>query len=502
MHGALASLAAGLPIVPVPVCSAGPLSGVCGVAGGIGSSIAGAGAAAVLQAVSAWVVQTAGWLLGQLGGVMSTTTSVNVRASWFTSHYEVMAGVAGVAVLPLLVAGVIQAIFRQSAATLVRSAFVNLPLAMLLTGVAVQLVQLGLATTDALCATVSAGSAADVSRALASVSNALTAEASAGDGTPAFAVLLAALLVVFAALVLWLELLVRAAAVYVAVLFLPLALASIVWPAVSHWCRRLVDTLVAVVLSKFVIVSILALAAGALASGSNGGSFASVLAGAALLLLASFTPFTLLRLVPMIEAGAVHQLEGARHRVQGAVAGAPRSAALHALNRLAESPLPPAVPGSAAGGVLEPPGGDPSAGQVPEAPTVAAGRQVGGPPAAETVPLEGIPRWRGVPVSADAAAAGGAVAAPGAGRPLGPPPIMDGPPAPRAPIMAARSSLEVEAVGTPEAASEASAAAGPTATPGRGTHVVAHDGLGPVVRWLPASRAPVEVEGDIPPARP
>ena len=69
---------------------------------------------------------------------------------------------------------------------------------------------------------------------------------------------------------LWLELLIRSAAVYVAVLFLPLAIATLVWPAVSHWCRRLVETLAALILSKFVIVAVLSLAAGALSSGTAG----------------------------------------------------------------------------------------------------------------------------------------------------------------------------------------------------------------------------------------
>jgi hypothetical protein len=42
------------------------------------------------------------------------------------------------------------------------------------------------------------------------------------------------------AVLVWLELLLRAAAVYVAVLFLPLALAGRAWPAIAHWSPRLV----------------------------------------------------------------------------------------------------------------------------------------------------------------------------------------------------------------------------------------------------------------------
>ena len=121
---------------------------------------------------------------------------------------------------------------------------------------------------------------------------------------------LGGLFVAFAALVLWLELVVRAAAVSVAVLFLPLALAALVWPSVSHWCRRLADTLVALVLSKLVVAAVLSLAAGAIAGGLGvspsgaGGGFAAVVTGIALLVIAILAPFTLLRLVPAVEAGA------------------------------------------------------------------------------------------------------------------------------------------------------------------------------------------------------
>jgi hypothetical protein len=142
--------------------------------------------------------------------------------------------------------------------------------------------------------------------------------------------------------VLWLELLVRAAAVYVAVLFLPLARATLVWPSISHWCRRLVETLTALILSKFVIVATLSLAAGAVASGtagtgSAGAGFASVLAGGALLVLSTFVPFSILRLIPMVEAGAVGHLEGVRQRSTAALTRLPRTAAQFALREAREA---------------------------------------------------------------------------------------------------------------------------------------------------------------------
>ncbi|MHB8220374.1 MAG: hypothetical protein ACYDHU_08660 [Acidimicrobiales bacterium] len=321
---------AGLPVIPTGGCT-GLLSPVCHAAGSAGAGIFSSGAGAVLSAVATWVVGGASWLLEQIGHALSSSTSVDLGAGWFQSHYRVMAGLAGVVILPLLILSVVQAVYRQTPGPLVRSVMVQLPLAALLTAAAVQLVQMALAVTDALSSTIASGSGTDVHNVLAGVANLLVNEVGAGpQSPPTFVVLLGGLLVAIGSFTLWVELLVRAAAVYVAVLFLPLALASLVWPAISHWCRRLADTLVALVLAKFVIVAVLSLAAAALASGTGAG-FASVLGGGALLLLASFTPFTLLRLIPAVEAGAVHQLEGVRHRARQALGSMPHTAAAYAL---------------------------------------------------------------------------------------------------------------------------------------------------------------------------
>ena len=387
------------------------LTPICAVAGSAGSSIAGAGAGAVLGSVATWVVEGASWLLGQIGGALSASTTVDLGAGWFTSHYQVMVGLAGVVVLPLLLVSVIQAVYRQSAAALLRAVAVQLPLALVLGAVAVQLVQLSLAVTDALGTTVSSGVGSNIQQALSGVATSLVTEAGGGPGVPTFVLLIGALLVAFGAFLLWVELLVRAAAVYVAVLFLPLALASLVWPAISHWCRRLVDTLVALVLAKFVIVAVLSLAVAALASGTQTG-FASVLGGGALLLLAAFSPFTLLRLVPAVEAGAVHQLEGARHRVQQAFGSVPRSAASHALRAARSSALVTGEPGTGLESTFDAPGDDglmEGGGRIGGAPGgIDANGERGEPPSATRFGQARRPRGRGDPVLAGHTTAGDA----------------------------------------------------------------------------------------------
>lgn len=292
---------------------------------GVVGSLFGGTVSAVFDAAGTWVADGAVWLLGQVGHVITAASSIDLGASWFTSHEKVMAVLGAAVVLPMLCCATILAVYRQDASMLLRSFLVHLPLSMLLTGVAVELVRLGLAVTDSLSAQVLAAGGVDTEHLLAPVATFLLA---AGGAVPAFVVFVGALLVALAALVLWLELVVRSAAVAAASLFLPIALAGLVWPAVSHWARRLADTIAALVLSKLVIAAVLSLAAGALAGGTG---FGTVVVGIALLLIATTAPFTLLRLVPAVEAGAVHHLETARHRLRSA-AGAPLRAGSFAMD--------------------------------------------------------------------------------------------------------------------------------------------------------------------------
>lgn len=310
----------------------------------------------VLSAVAGWVASGAGWLLGQVGNALTSTTAVNVGAPWFLAHERAMAALAATIAVPVLIGALIQALLRQDVGIALRAAFVHLPLAFLLTGVAVQLVAMGLAVTDQLSAAVAGGSSGALHHTLERLVASSAALTAAGQpAVPALVTVLVGLLAAFGALTLWLELLVRAAAIYVAVLFLPVALVSVIWPAIAHWAHRLVHTLVALLVSKFVIVAVLSLAAGAIAAGTRGpGAVSTLLWGTALLLLATFVPFVLLRLVPMAEGAAL--LEGARSRTTHSVAAPPRMAARLALRYAAGTPVPGSIPGTGGSGAFEAPG--------------------------------------------------------------------------------------------------------------------------------------------------
>ncbi|HLN06521.1 MAG TPA: hypothetical protein VK217_09595, partial [Acidimicrobiales bacterium] len=214
-----------------------------------------------------WVASGAASLVGVLGKALSASTEPVLTGAAFRSELDVMTVLSAGVALPLLAVGAIQAIARQDPGGLLRSALVRLPLALLFTGVSVQLVALGLAATDQASAMVLAAAGDPTHRLLAGLVTELGR--AGGFGLAAFGAFLVVLVAAIVAFLLWLELAVRSAAIAAASLFLPLALAGVAWPATSHWARRLGETLAALVVSKLVIAAVLALAAGLLGSSSG-----------------------------------------------------------------------------------------------------------------------------------------------------------------------------------------------------------------------------------------
>ncbi|MHB1786709.1 MAG: hypothetical protein ACYCS7_11305 [Acidimicrobiales bacterium] len=281
------------------------------VVGGIVGGVVGFGADQVLGAISKWVGTGAAWLLGEVGKALDATTNLDIGAGWFKSHFRVMIDLAAVLMVPLLFLAVIQGIIRQDLGGLARSVAVHIPLAVLLMGVAMALVQLALSATDTLSGAVASSMGSDSTRFLTILATALTTlgGATGGAAVPLFVTFMGALVVAFAAFVIWVELVVRSACIYVAVLFLPLALAGLVWPATAHWAKRVVEVLAALILAKFFVVAVMSLAVGAISGGGGTVGFSEIVSGIALLLLSAFTPFVLLRIIPMAEAGVIAHLD-------------------------------------------------------------------------------------------------------------------------------------------------------------------------------------------------
>jgi type IV secretion system protein TrbL len=430
-----------------------PVGDVCeAVSGGLGS-VAGAVTAPVtgpikgalkglgddvFEQLTGWVAEGASWLMGQVVTAIDSSTTPHLDTEGFLRTYGQMSAIAAVLAAAMLLFTILEGIAQGSPGLLVRVVLVNVPVAFLGMSVAVVIVQLLLGVTDGLSAAVANVSHHDsthffeaaigdlghvggkVGRGLGETAGQTGVEGSAGEAggavaVPLFVGFIAAIIGAFAAFFVWIELLFRDAAVYVVVVFMPLALAASIWPRWTGTLRKLAEILVALIGSKFVIVAIISMATSLVAEES--GSVEHVLAAAALMCLACFAPFVLLRLIPFSE-GAMAAAYGRRSAAGGATSGAMQTVSnvsmLRNMGRSQEgsgvalwsatgggSPAGGGGPGGAAGSGGGPigggkgPVGDPSAGGGPEAGggaggaaggAEAGGAAAGGPAAAAAAP--------------------------------------------------------------------------------------------------------------------
>lgn len=304
--------------IPAPVCTvAGWFSGLAGtlcsvarkggellgaggkLAGGAGTAAKAISVAAVLAGLTVWVTGAAHAVLTATAAVIGGSTRPQLESSWFSASYWRMAAIGMLLTVPFLFAACVQGILRSDPSLIGRAALGYLPLAVLGTSIAAPLTTLLLSASDGL-STLIAGAAGEAPGAALAKLGVSTGALVGVSGT--FIAFVVGFVTVAATLTLWVELLIRAAAVYVIVLMLPVVFAALVWPARRVWAIRSVETLVALILAKFAIVAVLSLGGAAIGHGVIGP--AAILVGVTLVMLAAFSPWALLRLLPLHEMAA------------------------------------------------------------------------------------------------------------------------------------------------------------------------------------------------------
>jgi hypothetical protein len=266
---------------------------------------------AALAAIVAWVVGGARWTMDHMASVISSTTAPAVTATWFSGVYWRVETIAVFFTLLFLFAAACEAVLRSDVTLVARAVMVQLPVAALLTAIAAPVTMVLLAVSDQLSSGLASVAGGGATHSLTGASTWVLAGLTAAD--PFFAVL-AGGFVVAAGCALWVEMLVREIAVYVVVAMLPLVFAGMVWPARRVWAIRTIEVLVALILAKVAIVVVLALGGAALGHAGVGG-VSKLLGGLALVILGAFSPWLLLRLIPMAEvaSAAVGHVRGHLH---------------------------------------------------------------------------------------------------------------------------------------------------------------------------------------------
>src|SRR6476469_3184094 len=198
----------------------------------------------VFQQITTWATDGAVWLLGQVVELTNKTTTPDLLGKGFLRQYRQMAAIAVVLAVLALLFACIEALARGDGGMLWRVFFFNVPVAALATSVAYVVVQLLIATTDGFCEAIAHSTATDTRAFFKGAVQAL-AETGAGAGAalgtgssgpgaasavasgagsaevPLFVGFIAAIIAALAAFLVWIELLMRDAAIYVVALFMP-----------------------------------------------------------------------------------------------------------------------------------------------------------------------------------------------------------------------------------------------------------------------------------------
>ena len=300
---------------------------------GVGPAVAGkeaAGAAAsavgggVLGEVTEWMTDAAEWVTSKIQGLIEQTATPELEASWYQDRWREMVALGGgLAVLVAMIALVSAAVRRDPDA--LGGIFIGMFRAGIGTGLVVPLVVMALSVADGISSWVAGQAAGEAgSKFWGDVADVWGSGDHGGLGSTAIAFLFA-LVQVIAGIAVWIEMLLRNAGIYVAVLFMAAALAASIWPRLRSWQDRLVSLLFVMIAMKPVIVVVLSLAGSAAAAGGGGDKdLGLVLAAVVILVLAAFTPWVLMMLISIdTEASwtAGSATGGAKARIGSGVAG-------------------------------------------------------------------------------------------------------------------------------------------------------------------------------------
>jgi len=325
----------------------GVLGSGCRAVGGATAAVS--FAADPLGAIAAACAKATVWIWGQLATAINATTTVDLTNQGFLNTYALVFAVSSVLVVLLWLVAVAKRVIRGvGAGQAVGESVGFLALAVAASALAPAVLVLLMGLVDAATAGLAGGLGPDATRFLTGAGNALTASGSTNGGP--VVLIVGAVIGVLVGVLLWVELLLAAAAIYVAAVFGPLVFAGLVDRAMWGHVRKWMGLVVSLALVKPVVVVVLGLAAGLAGSGNAADNFSSVLTAIALLLLSTIASYAVYRLVPLA-GDELGQLHGARKAVQstGPAAAVPGPATLvsqgiaaHMRNRGSGGPAGPA----------------------------------------------------------------------------------------------------------------------------------------------------------------
>lgn len=260
---------------------------------------AGDAAGAVVTAPFDWLAQSmagaAAWMFTSVWTVIDTTTFVDVTSRQYRAVYSIMFGIAVFVTLGFFMLQVIGGMIRREPAALSRAAL-GVAKSILGSFVALALLSTALEVTDQLCVGIVNAAGTNMNEMgdkLAVLAAGLGTISLTAPGAGAIVTIFLASLAICAAMVVWISLLMRKALLLIAIVFAPIALAGSSWDHTRSWVSRWATFVIAMILSKVVLVVIFLLATAQVSAPIDADleSVSQPMAGVVLMLLAGFAPY-------------------------------------------------------------------------------------------------------------------------------------------------------------------------------------------------------------------
>ncbi|MCF2528108.1 hypothetical protein [Yinghuangia soli] len=348
-----------------------------------------------LGSIAKATAEAAVWFIGKLAIAINSTTDVDFTNQGFLKQYAVVfAASAFLTLIVWMVAVSKRAIRGVPLGTAIGEAVGYLWLAVMASAFTPLALHLSVSLVDSITAAIASGTKQDTDKFLEGFSQGLDPQSLGGGPVTLIFVSMFAIL---AAMILWIELLVRAALLYVGAILGTVVYAGVVDRDLWGHVRRWVGMMVAILLAKPIIVIVLGLAMAASTGGTD--KLAAVLTGLAIMFLAIFASVMVYRFVPALgdevaslKAGRLEMAAGARTAMTGGPASYVKAGmGVHASRGTAATMASPgggSGGGSAAGGVSS--GISAHGSDAP--PSGSSGGGGGGGGGAQGVPLRS-PRW-------------------------------------------------------------------------------------------------------------
>ncbi|MCY7413850.1 MAG: conjugal transfer protein TrbL [Salinibacterium sp.] len=290
------------------VCDVPVIAEVCNTVG--------EGTASLIAAPFDWLAQAMGsaaaWLFESVWAAFDSTTLVDLTDPAYIDVYNVLFGVAVFVTLVFFCLQLISGLVHRDPTALSRAAL-GVAKSVLGSFVIITITGLLLEITDQLAigvVTASGNTMKGMGDRIALLPAGLTALNVGSPGVGAIVTIFLSALAISAAAIVWFSLLIRKALLLVAIVFGPIALAGATWDAAKGWFSKWVAFVIALILSKLVLVVIF-LVAVAQVSAPIDADLASVsdpIAGIVLMFIAAFAPYITYKFLNFVGLDMYHAM--------------------------------------------------------------------------------------------------------------------------------------------------------------------------------------------------